>query len=157
MTASSATVELLASTKLQWTWDVLTPIDPARFYPKYGPLPAVQAVRDQTGPWSVVGQSRTLHLSDGSTVTETITDIEQPSYFAYELTAFTRLFGRLVDHANAEWSFEEKPNGTLVTWTYTFHPRKRWGWAVSAIVRLFWDPYMRQVLPEIVHEAERLA
>jgi hypothetical protein len=24
-------------------------------------------------------------------------------------------------------------------------------------VRLAWDPYMRQVLPEIVHEAERLA
>ena len=32
-----------------------------------------------------------------------------------------------------------------------------WGWAVGIIVRLWWDPYMRQVLPEIVHEAERLA
>ena len=148
---------MVARTPLQWTWDVLTPIDPTRFYPKYGPLPATVAVREQTGPWNVVGQTRTLLLSDGGSVVETITDIRVHSFFAYELSDFQKAFKRLVDHARAEWTFAEVDGGTLVHWTYEFFPRKRWGWLVALIVRFWWDPYMRSVLPEIVHEAERLA
>ena len=148
---------MVARTPLQWTWDVLTPIDPTRFYPKYGPLPATVAVREQTGPWNVVGQTRTLLLSDGGHVVETITDIERYEFFAYELSDFQKLFKRLVDHARAEWTFTPVDGGTLVHWTYEFFPNKRWGWLVGLIVRFWWDPYMRSVLPEIVHEAERLA
>lgn len=157
----SATAEMVAATPLQWTWDVLTPIDPARFYPKHGPIPATIAVRDQSGPWDAVGQTRTLLLSDGGHVVETITDVEKPvgeqGFFAYELTDFQKVFKLMVDHARAEWTYEAHPAGTLVHWTYTYVPKKGWGWAVGLIVRLWWDPYMRQVLPEIVHEAERLA
>ena len=148
---------MVAATPLQWTWDVLTPIDPTRFYPKYGPLPATIAVREQTGPWNVVGQTRKLMLSDGGHVVETITDVEHNAFFAYELTDFQKLFKLLVNHARAEWTYTEQPNGTLVHWTYTFVPRRGWGWAVGLIVRLWWGSYMREVLPEIVHEAERLA
>jgi hypothetical protein len=157
MSVPSATVEMVAATPLQWTWDILTPIDPSRFYPRFGPIPATVAVREQTGPWNVVGQSRMLMLSDGGHVVETISDVDENAFFAYNLTDFQKLFKRLVDHARAEWTFSEHEKGTLVQWTYTFTPRKRWGWAVALIVRFAWDPYMRQVLPEIVHEAERLA
>jgi hypothetical protein len=157
MSAATVSVSLVASTPQQWTWDILVPINPARFYPKFGPLPAVVGVEDQTGPWHVVGSSRQLQLSDGGTVTETITHAVEPAFHAYRLTEFTKLFGRLVDYAHAEWTFEPEPRGTVVTWTYTFVAKKRWGWLVKLIVRLAWDPYMRQVLPEIVHEAERLA
>jgi hypothetical protein len=148
---------MLATTPLDWTWNILVPIDPARFYPKHGPIPATIAVREQTGPWNVVGQTRKLLLADGGHVIETITDVENEAFFAYELTDFQKVFKLLVDHARAEWTYTEKADGTLVHWTYTFYPRKNWGWAVGLIVRLWWDPYMRQVLPEIVHEAERLA
>lgn len=161
MNHPSAAAEMVATTPLQWTWDVLTPIDPTRFYPKHGPIPATIAVRDQTGPWSTVGQTRTLLLADGGHVVETITDVEKPvgeyGFFAYELTDFQKVFKLLVDHARAEWTYTAHPEGTLVHWTYTYVPKKGWGWAVAIIVRLWWDPYMRQVLPEIVHEAERLA
>ncbi len=157
MTAPSVTVSLVVATPQQWTWDILVPIDPARFYPKFGPLPAVIGVKKQTGPWDVVGSSRELQLSDGGTVTETITDVRAPSFHGYRLTEFTKLFGRLVDYAHSEWEFAPEQRGTTVTWTYTFVAKKRWGWLVGLIVRLFWDPYMRQVLPEIAHEAERLA
>ena len=155
-----ATVELLATTSLDWTWKILVPIDPARFYPKFGPIPATIAVREQSGPWDSVGQTRKLVLSDGGHVIETITDVEKPhaasAFFAYELTDFQKLFKVLVDHARAEWTYTEQPGGTLVHWTYTFVPRRGWGWAVSLIVRLWWGSYMGAVLPEIVHEAERL-
>ena len=161
MNAPSATVELLATTPLDWTWSILVPIDPARFYPKFGPIPATVAVREQSGPWDSVGQTRKLMLADGGHVIETITDVEKPqagsAFFAYELTDFQKLFKLLVDHGRAEWTYTETPDGTLVHWTYTFVPRKNRGWAVGLIVRLWWGRYMSEVLPEIVHEAERLA
>lgn len=157
MSQASATVELVSTTNREWTWEVLTPIDPSRFYPKFGVIPATVAVREQTGPWNVVGQSRKLMLGDGGQVVETITDVEQPSFFAYELTEFHKLFKLLVDHARAEWRFTEQDSGTLVSWTYTFYARPRWGWALKLIVARAWEPYMRSVLPEIVHEAERLS
>ena len=157
MSAPSATVELLASTPLDWTWSVLVPIDPARFYPKHGPIPATIAVREQTGPWDVIGQTRKLLLADGGHVIETITDVEKEAFFAYELTDFQKLFKLLVHHARAEWTYTAQPGGTLVHWTYTFYPRRRWGWLLTLIVRLWWGPYMHRVLPEIVHKAERLA
>ena len=156
-TGVRAAVEMVANTPLAWTWDVLTPINPARFYPRFGPIPATVGVRDQTGPWDVVGQTRRLILSDGGHVIETITDVERDAYFAYELTDFQKLFKRLVDHARAEWHFVEQQDGTLVHWSYEFTARSRWRWLVALIVRLWWEPYMRTVLPEIVHEAERLA
>jgi hypothetical protein len=157
MASLPVTVSVVASTPQQWTWDILVPIDPTRFYPKFGPLPAVVGVQKQTGPWDVVGSSRELQLGDGGTVTETITHVQAPGFHSYRLTEFSKLFGRIVDHAHAEWTFEPEPRGTTVTWTYTFEAKKRWGWLVNLIVRMYWDPYMRQVLPEIVHEAERLA
>jgi len=147
---------MLAKTPLDWTWRVLVPIDPARFYPKFGPIPATVAVREQTGPWDAVGQTRKLILADGGHVIETITDVEPEDFFAYELTDFQKAFKSLVDHARAEWTYVAVPEGTLVRWTYTFIPRRGRGLVVGFIVRRWWGRYMRQVLPEIVHEAERL-
>jgi len=148
---------MLARTPLDWTWNVLVPIDPARFYPKFGPIPATVAVREQSGPWNEVGQTRKLILADGGHVIETITDVENEAFFAYELTDFQKAFKLLVHHARAEWTYTATPDGTLVHWTYTFVPRKNRGWAVGLIVQLWWGSYMRAVLPEIIHEAERLA
>ena len=157
MGKARATVEMVAGTSLSWTWEVLTPIDPTRFYPKFGIIPATVAVRDQSGPWNTVGQTRTLVLSDRGHVVESITDVVEPTFFAYELTDFQKAFKVLVDHARAEWTFTAVEGGTLVSWSYEFFPRKRWGWLLRLIVARVWEPYMRSVLPEIVHEAERLA
>ena len=103
--SSSAQATAVAQTTPKRAWEISGPLDPTKYYPKFGPLPAVVGVRDQTGTWDTVGQSRTLLLSDGSSVVETITDADSPTYFAYELSNFTGLFGRLVAGARAEWSF----------------------------------------------------
>src|SRR6188768_2038778 len=132
---AQATVEMRANSPLQWTWDVVTTIDPSRFYPKYRLIPATIAVREQTGPWNVVGQSRKLLLADNGWVVEHVTEISEPSVFIYELNDFQKLFKILVDHAVAEWRFREDGDGTMVTWTYRFLPRRRWSWAVRLLVR----------------------
>ena len=138
------------------TFDILTPSDPARFYPRFRVIPAVVSVTDQSGAWDAAGQTRTLHLSDGSTVVETTTQVLRPELFSYELTDFTRLFGRLVDHARAEWLFHPVEGGTRITWSYTFFARRGRGWIVSLIVRLVWTAYMRQVMVGLVNEVRRV-
>lgn len=157
MSTTSATVGMVSRTPIEWTWDIVTPIDPTRFYPKHGPIPATVAVREQSGPWSVVGQTRTLVLGNGGTVSETITEVSRPDRFCYELTGFSGVFRVLVQRGEAEWVFAPVEDGTRIEWRYSFTSRTGWGWAVALLVRLAWDPYMRRVLPEMVHEAERLA
>ena len=152
---SSSTTVGIAPADPARTFDILTPSDPTRFYPKLRIIPATVRVGNQTGGWDAVGQTRTLHLSDGSSVRETTTDVERPGFFAYELTDFTKAFGPIVDHARAEWHFDAVEGGTRVTWTYTFFARPGRGWIVALIVKLAWAAYMRKVMPGLVDEVRR--
>lgn len=122
--------------------------DPARFYPRSGVLPAVVAVRDQSGAWDAVGQTRTLVLSDGGTVRETLRTVSAP-VFAYDLSHFTGFFGGLVDGGRSEWRVDGQLTGSRITWTYTFSARRGRGLLVAAIMRLAWARYMHRVLPAI--------
>lgn len=123
--------------------------DPAQFYPKWGVLPGVAEVRDQTGAWDAVGHARTLALTDGGTVKETLTVVSTP-HFAYDLSAFTGFFSSLVAGGRSEWRVDASVHGSSIEWTYTFFARPGRGLIVAAIVRLAWAPYMRRVLPAIV-------
>lgn len=114
------------------------------------------AVRDQTGAWDAAGQTRTLQLSNGGTVVETVQLVDRPGFFAYELTGFTGLFGLLVDHARAEWRFDAADGGTLITWTYSFEARRGCGGIVALIVRFAWAGYMRRVMDGLVAEVRRV-
>jgi hypothetical protein len=154
-TGSTATATLVAHSALAATWDVATPLTPVGFYPKSGLLPAVTAVADQPATWDAPGQTRQLLLSDGGSVIEHITDVRRPDFFGYNLTDFQKLFGRLVEHARAEWTFTTVDGGTNIHWSYTFFPRRGSGVVLALIVRLLWAPYMRKVLPGIVAEVER--
>jgi hypothetical protein len=152
-----ATVQGIAPADPGRTFDILTPSDPVRFYSRFRVIPAVTSVTDQTGAWDAAGQTRTLHLSDGSSVVETTTEVRRPGLFAYRLTDFTKVFGRLVDHARAEWRFDADAGGTRITWTYAFVGRPGRGWMVGLIVRLAWAAYMREVMVRLVDEVRRVA
>ncbi len=153
---SSSTVTGIAPAAPGRTFGILTPSDPSRFYPKFRVIPATVRVEGQTGAWDAVGQTRILRLSDGSSVRETTTDVERPGFFAYELTEFTKVFGPIIHHARAEWRFEAIEGGTVISWTYTFFGKPGRGWIVSLIVNLIWAAYMRQVMPGLVAEVERV-
>ncbi len=152
---SRAKADATAQATPEHCFAVLAPIDPTLYYPKYGPLPAVVGVRNQSGAWDTPGRTRTLDLSDGGWVVETITRSEPPLHFDYALTEFQKVFGVLVSSALAEWSFEAEGEGTRIHWTYSFHGLPGRGWIVKLIVSLWWAPYMRRVLPPIVAEIER--
>lgn len=144
-----ASAEALTRTNAHRAYEISGPLDPTLFYPRFGPLPAVVEVRNQSGSWDTVGRTRTLMLSDGGHVVETITDAHSPLLFGYELSDFQKLFGTLVSGARAEWRFEPLRSGAIVQWTYTFFARPARGWIVRLIVRLWWARYMRKVLPPI--------
>ena len=99
--------------------------------------------------------TRTLALSDGGSVVETITESDPGVFFGYNLSAFQKLFGRLVSGARAEWTFTSEGATTRIRWTYAFHPLAGRGLIVRAIVALFWAPYMKRVLPTIVSAINR--
>jgi hypothetical protein len=155
--ASTARAEGFAPARPDRTFAIVTPSDPTQFYPKFGPLPAVVAVRNQTGAWDAVGQSRTLELSDGSTLVERLTIVDAPRRFAYRLSDFTGTFGSLVAFAEADWDFDASVQGTRIRWSYAFHAQPKRGWIVRLIVRLYWGRYMKRVLPGLVAEVGRVA
>ena len=154
--ASTARAEGFAPAKPDRTFAIMTPSDPTRFYPKFGPIPAIVRVDDQTGAWDGVGQSRKLTLSDGGTVVERLKIVDVPRRFAYQLTDFTGFFGTLVAFADAEWDFDASVEGTRIRWTYRFHAQPKRGWIVRLMVRLAWAPYMKRVLPGLIDEVRRV-
>lgn len=154
--ASSARAEGFAPAKPDRTFAIMTPSDPTRFYPRFGPIPAIVKVEDQTGDWDAVGQSRKLTLSDGGTLVERLKVVDAPRRFAYQLTDFTGFFGNLVAFADAEWDFDANVEGTRIRWTYTYHAQPKRGWIVRLVVVLFWGPYMKRVLPGLIDEVRRL-
>jgi hypothetical protein len=155
--ASTARAEGFAPAKPDRTFAILTPSDPTRFYPRFGPIPAIVRVDDQTGDWDAVGQSRRLTLSDGGALIERLKVVDPPRRFAYQLTDFTGFFGNLVAFAEAEWDFDANVEGTRIRWTYTFHAQPKRGWIVRLVVVLWWGRYMRRVLPLLIDEVRRLA
>ena len=137
------------------SWNIGLQTSPTEFYPEFAALPGVVRVHGQPPTWDAVGFTRTLELSDGGSVVETITSSDPGVSFAYDLHDFRRLFGRLVTGARAEWTFVPEGATTRIRWSYAFHPRPGRGLVVDAIVLLLWAPYMRRVLPTIVAAIER--
>jgi len=110
----------------------------------YGPLPAVVKTSENTGPWTVAGSARLIHLADGSTVREQVTDFEPSKRFAYRVWEFGNpIISSLATGARGEWTFAPAAGGTLVTWSYTFNAKN--GLAalpLSGITQILWRGYM---------------
>jgi hypothetical protein len=157
MSPRSAAATAQVAVPIDDAFRVVTTVDPSRFYPRFGILPAVTEVRDASGPWDAPGRTRTLVLSNGGTLVETIREVTAPRVFAYDLSDFTGLFGALVAGGHSEWRFADSDGGTRIAWTYAFTPRRGRGLLVGAIVRFAWAPYMRRVLPPIAAEAVAVA
>jgi hypothetical protein len=129
--------------------------DPSRFEHRYGIMPGVVGIRNQTGPMHEPRSTREVLLSDGSTAFEEIESSDPPKSVRYRVSKLTSAFRYLVREGNAQISFRELPSGgTLVEWRYTFIGHN---WLASLIlqplVRLFWRGFMNSALSR----ARRLA
>jgi len=159
-------VRATAAVSLASTWDAFVPVALPDVFPKSkGPVPAVRGTSGQDGRWDVVGRSRSVHLSDGSTVREEITASEpnggalpagNVATFGYRVTGFSGAIGLLAREAHGTWRFEQVgPSKTLIEWAYTFVPR---GWGslpLRFILATFWRAYMRDGIENVRLIAER--
>lgn len=110
----------------------------------YGPLPAVVRTSENTGPWDVPGSARLIHLADGGTVREQVTEYTPQKRFAYRVWEFGNpIIKSLATKARGEWTFEAVPQGTKVEWTYTFTAKNGiTAIPLSGIAQLLWRGYM---------------
>ena len=64
-------------------FDYVMPVELSTVIKRWGPLPGVKGVRDQSGEWDHVGATRTVLLEDGSSAHEELTAVNRPHHFGY--------------------------------------------------------------------------
>jgi hypothetical protein len=82
-----------------------------------------------------VSARRRVELSDGHFVAEEVLE-DSPQRFRYMIWGFTSYQRLVIDHAVAEFLFEDRGEETKLTWTYLFHPR---------------SPFLRQLVARFVN------
>ena len=114
-----------------------------------GLLPGVRSVAGTIGAWSKAGQQRTLTLTDGSSVEETLIEVGPASY-RYRVANFSGPFKFLVKEANAAFAVEPRQNGSTLIWTYEFAPTSALAAPiVSLIASSFWTGWMDAALERL--------
>lgn len=127
------TVETELAATADHAFATIVPVDLPRIFARVGLLPAVNATREQSGPWDAAGRTRVVVMGDGSTARERLTADDAPHSFAYRVDGFTGPLARLVDHADGSWCFTPTAADRVhVRWTYSFAPRPR----AALLVRL---------------------
>jgi hypothetical protein len=150
----SSVVSIEVSVNITAAFSHVVPIDLRSIFKGYGLfLPAVIGVQAQTGDWDAIGQTRTVHLSDGSSAKELLSQYQEPDYFAYVVSDFSGILGFLITSAVGEWWFESyssSHNSTLIRWNYTFIPKSLLAVPILWIVNKFlWAGYMRSVISQV--------
>jgi Polyketide cyclase / dehydrase and lipid transport len=140
----AVTVQTRAAAPPQHAFMVNVPIDLSLVFKGWGPFPAVREVKNQTGEWDHVGASRNPVLSDGTIANETLTEYTVGHSFAYEVTGFTNILGKLVEGVRGEWTFTPDGEGTIIRWTsYEFKPRRGRYFLVRHGLAPLWRHYMQ--------------
>lgn len=151
------TVQTRTALSPREAFDIIVPIDLSLVFTGRGPFPGVRGVKNQTGAWDAAGQSRNPDLTDGSTATERLTEYAAPHSFAYEITDFTNVLGRLVSGVRGEWTFSPDGEGTLIRWTYEFKPRPGCRSLIRRILAPLWRRYMINGVTKAAQVAEEIA
>jgi Polyketide cyclase / dehydrase and lipid transport len=134
------------------TFDVVVPVDLARIFRGYGPLPAVRGTAGGIGTWGRAGQSRTVLLADGGRMEESIVEVRRPGLFRYRVVPIQGVLRLAVAQIDGRFVFSaSEAGGTVIRWTYVFRPRRGARFVVRAIAPL-WRRYAQQVLERVADE-----
>jgi len=128
---------------------------PTIFSRRYGPIPPIRRVREQSGEWDAPGRTRTVVLAGGGSMREELTRLDPPRSFGYTLTAIKGPLAPLVRRIEGEWLFTGEGTGTEVTWRWTIHPRSRLGAPLLRVFGRLWLGYARQALEELAAQLVR--
>ena len=147
MLFTQSTVSAKVKAPIDQTFITIAPIHLPLIFRGYGPLPAVTKTRDQVGDWNAPGQTRTVLLSDNSTLQERLNIYERPATFAYTVSNFTGILNFLVESAEGEWNFTQIGDLTQIKWVYEFKPKSFLVWPLVAMIAKFlWQGYMNKAL-----------
>ncbi len=119
------------------------------FSQRYGAIAAIRAVTDQQWEWGTVGGHRTITLTDGTTMRETLTGVDRPSSFGYRISDVGGLMKTLVAEVEGEWRFEPAGTGVRITWAWTVQPRGRVGVVAGPVFARMWRGYARQAMDRL--------
>jgi hypothetical protein len=144
----SATIKTTVKANQVEVFEYIAPIDLTSIFKGYGLLPSVIGTQNQIGSWDTEGQTRTVNLSDNSSVKEMLTKYEHPYYFSYTVSCFTGSLRFLTNSANGEWWFSGGSSGqTNIKWRYTFNARSFLALPILwLITNLLWRNYMHKAL-----------
>ena len=122
---------------------------PTLFRRWYGPIPPIKGVREQSGDWQSAGESRTILLTGGGTMRETLTSVDPPRSFDYTITGITGPMAPLIDRVEGAWIFTPQGTGTNVTWRWTMHRKSALTAPALAVFARLWKGYARQSLESL--------
>lgn len=157
MVSLAAVVSTQVNASQRAAFEHIVPIDLSSIFTGYGPLPAVTGTQDQVGEWDTVGQTRTVHLSDGSSAQEILTGYDYANSFAYTVSGFTGSLRFLTTSANGVWWFESEHVGTTnIKWQYVFNARSVFAVPILwFIANVLWRRYMNKALSLSKHQVEQ--
>lgn len=119
----------------------------------YGPIPPIKEVREQTGTWDEVGQTRTIVLTGGGSMAETLTSYDAPHSFGYTLSDITGPMAPLVSGVQGQWIFDALPDGrgtgTNITWRWTLHRRSAVTAPLLPVFGRLWKGYAARSLARL--------
>jgi hypothetical protein len=147
--ATTVSVRVDAAREPLFDWFI--PIELPRILTGWGPVPAVVATSDQSGPWDTPGSRRTVQLADGSTAHERVTLCERPAAFGYTVDGFSGPVRHVATEGRGQWWFDAAGAGaTDVRWTYTFQARSRAAaLLLTPVVKIAWRGFMRRALHQL--------
>lgn len=110
----------------------------------------IAKVSGQEGVWGQpVGQSRTIHLSDGATMLETLTAIEAPNRFQYTISDLSGPLKALVSRVDGTWAFAAVGSSTTITWSWDVTPKGRAGRLAMPMFAWMWSGYANRAMDQI--------
>lgn len=123
------------------------------FGKRYGVIPPVREVRDQSGPWSSPGETRTIALGDGTRLRQELVRVDPHTAIDYRLTDVRGPMRTLVAGVDGRWRFAPDADGTRVTWTWTFRPTSTVTGRLMPVLARSWRGYARRGLDLLARPA----
>jgi hypothetical protein len=99
-------------------------VDLTHIFPRYADAPGIASTTVSEG-WGVAGQQRINTWDDGSTLRETMLDVDPGRSFSYRADDFTTpALQALLDRIEGGWIFTDNDNQTTsIEWIYSFVPK----------------------------------
>jgi hypothetical protein len=123
---------------------------PEVFSRRYAAFPAIREVTDQADDWGTApGQTRTILLTDGGRLRETLTAVDPPRSYAYVLDEIHGPLRPFVSTIDGEWTVTPDGNGSLVGWSWVLHPKTSPGRLTMNVIGRMWKGYADRGLAEL--------